>query len=295
MKMLITLFACFISFGCMAQKSDTLITYNFNGIPTKRISKATSTYKIFKKDSTTWIRITSDKNFVITKRETFSDSLLTVLNGYYLGYKNGKPFIKGIYINNNKSGAWLSYDSTGVALSSEMYLNDELNGPSVFYWPNSSIYSETNYIDNKYVGERKFFYSNGNLAIKEIYNEKSNLTDSSYFDIEGKPTSMNKLQKEPSFPGGMNKLYQFIAKGLKYPELALKERAQERVFLSFIVNELGDLEDITLTRSLNKSLGEEALRIVKTFPKWIPGTLLNKPTRTKYNININFTLSGIGY
>ncbi|MGM9476291.1 energy transducer TonB [Pedobacter sp. GSP4] len=291
MKALSIFFVCyFLSMACMAQQSDTLITYNFGGIPTKKINKATSLYKVFKQDSTTWIRITSDKNLVPIKRETFSDSTLTNLYGTYTLYKNGKPYIKGNYLNNEKAGAWITYGNEANAIETKMYAFNLLNGLYVSYWPNSSVFEQKTYVDDKEVGERKLFYENGKLAVKEVFDDNGKLIDSAYLDQDGQVTSSNKLIVLPQYPGGMQKMYALIAKELKYPKEALNANAQGKVFLSFIVEESGEISHVALILAPHPSLGEEAVRVLKYMPDWIPGTVLGRPTAMKFNINVAFTL-----
>ncbi|SDC81123.1 energy transducer TonB [Pedobacter soli] len=291
MKAFYLFFLCFsISVGCIAQQSDTLITYNFGGKPTTKLNKATSLYKVFKQDSVTWIRITSDKNFMPLKRETFSDSTLTNLYGTYTLYKNGKPHIKGTYLNNEKAGTWITYGNESNAIETKVYAFNLLNGLYVSYWPNSAVFEQKEYVNDREVGERKLFYQNGNLALKEVFDDKGQLIDSAYFDQEGNVTLSQTIIILPQYPGGIKKLYELIAKELKYPEDALRISAQGKVFLSFTVGESGELSNIQLIRAPYPSLGEEAMRVLKYLPKWIPGTMLGRPTAMQFNINVDFTI-----
>ena len=268
----------------MAQKSDTLITYSFNGIPTKKISKATSIYKIFKKDSTTWVRTTSDKNFVIVKKESFSDSAFTVLNGNYVEYKSGKTYLKGYYIQNIKQGVWLRYDSTGQAVDSRAYVGGKLNGPFVRYWKNASILEQANYIDNRFVGERKVFYENGNLAIKEVYDSAHKLIDSTYLTINGARTKKQNLEKKPIFGWG-GTFPSYVSHEI-HDIKAISQFDRFTYSISFIVDENGLVSDVRLDQTSIPSVGKEAVRIVKESPKWKPGTLLGKPIASDMSIDI---------
>ncbi|MNR29437.1 Gram-negative bacterial tonB protein [compost metagenome] len=66
---------------------------------------------------------------------------------------------------------------------------------------------------------------------------------------------------------------------------------QGKVFLSFIVEKNGDLADIKVERKLGAGTDEEAVRIMKASPRWIPGIYNGKTVRVKYNIPINFSLT----
>jgi len=99
------------------------------------------------------------------------------------------------------------------------------------------------------------------------------------------------IEKSPEFVGGINKFYAYVQKNLKYPPMAVENNIQGKVFLSFVVEKDGKLTDITVTRGLGSGTDEEAIRVLKGSPRWIPGIQNGKPVRVKYNININFTLA----
>lgn len=99
------------------------------------------------------------------------------------------------------------------------------------------------------------------------------------------------VDTQPTFPGGMAFFYSYLKKSVKYPEEAQKEKIQGKVFLSFIVETDGTLTNITVERRLGGGTDEEAIRVLKESPKWIPGTLNSAPVRVKYNIPISFNLN----
>lgn len=99
------------------------------------------------------------------------------------------------------------------------------------------------------------------------------------------------LDTQPSYPGGMDKFYEYIGKAVKYPKEAQEKNIQGKVFLSFIVETDGTLTDIKTEKKLDPSLDEEAIRIVKGSAKWIPGKQNGKPVRVLYHLPITFSLS----
>lgn len=99
------------------------------------------------------------------------------------------------------------------------------------------------------------------------------------------------IDTQPGFPGGMDHFYQYIAESIKYPKEALEKNVQGKVFLSYIIEKDGRLTDVKVERSLGSGTDEEALRVLKASPKWVPGTSGNQPVRVKYNIPITFALS----
>lgn len=99
------------------------------------------------------------------------------------------------------------------------------------------------------------------------------------------------LETQPSFPGGMEKFYAYLKKAVRYPPMAQENNIQGKVFLSFVVEKDGSLTDIKVDRKLGGGTDEEAVRVLKASPRWIPGVQNGKKVRVKYNIPISFTLS----
>lgn len=94
----------------------------------------------------------------------------------------------------------------------------------------------------------------------------------------------------PEFPGGSEALRHFIASNLHYPYAAQKERIQGKVFVNFIVNEDGTISKVTLARGVHYLLDEEAIRVIKSMPKWTPGERDGKPIKVSYTVPISFAL-----
>lgn len=99
------------------------------------------------------------------------------------------------------------------------------------------------------------------------------------------------VEKQPTFPGGIAKFYEYLGKEIKYPEVAKKNKTQGKVFVSFTVEQNGKLSNVNVTKGLSAETDAEALRVLKNSPNWNPGILNGKPVRVKYNINVNFNLS----
>ena len=110
-------------------------------------------------------------------------------------------------------------------------------------------------------------------------------------DDSGKVYDFVSLQSQPSFPGGMEKFYSYIQKNVRYPKNAQERNIQGKVFLSFVVETDGTLTEIKVERKVSEDIDEEALRLIKESPKWIPGIQDGKKVRVKYNIPISFALS----
>lgn len=93
-----------------------------------------------------------------------------------------------------------------------------------------------------------------------------------------------------SFPGGKAALMQYIKDNLCYPKEYLEGAATGRVVIVFTVNEDGSLSDITVMKNLTPAFDEEAIRVVKSMPKWKPAKLNGKAVKSKYIIPVNFRI-----
>ena len=98
-------------------------------------------------------------------------------------------------------------------------------------------------------------------------------------------------QQMPSFPGGEQQLSRFLSANIKYPYLAEKEEIQGRVMVQFNVMPDGTLTDIKVTESVHPSLDKEAIRVVKSMPRWIPDKDKDgKPVTVPLTMPVTFKL-----
>ena len=95
----------------------------------------------------------------------------------------------------------------------------------------------------------------------------------------------------PQFPGGQIAMLKYSMENIKYPEQAMKEGIQGRVAVRFIVEKDGRVSNVRLLRSVQPSLDKEAIRVVKSMPKWTPGKHNGKPVRVRFNVPVMFKLN----
>lgn len=98
------------------------------------------------------------------------------------------------------------------------------------------------------------------------------------------------VEKMPSFPGGPGAMYDFMAKNIKYPEVAVECVIQGSVIVTFIVKKDGSLSDVRVAKSVDPSLDKEAVRIIKSMPKWIPGIEKGQYVNVKFTLPVTFRL-----
>ena len=92
------------------------------------------------------------------------------------------------------------------------------------------------------------------------------------------------------YVGGDEALIKFLQKNLVYPEEARLKGIEGRIIIGFVVEKDGSLTNFKILRGVHPILDNEALRVVKLMPKFIPGKIKNKPVRVQFNIPVTFKL-----
>ena len=93
----------------------------------------------------------------------------------------------------------------------------------------------------------------------------------------------------PSFQnGGLDTFRAWVMQNVKFPQLALENSIQGRVVLSFVIDKDGRLTNIEVLQSPDRSLSEEAIRVLNKSPKWSPGKQRNQTVRVKYTLPVDF-------
>ena len=98
------------------------------------------------------------------------------------------------------------------------------------------------------------------------------------------------VEQMPSFPGGTAALMQYLSSNIKYPVVAEENGVQGRVVCTFVVEKDGSITDVRVVKSVDPSLDKEAMRVVKSMPKWIPGKQNGSAVRVKYTVPVTFRL-----
>lgn len=98
------------------------------------------------------------------------------------------------------------------------------------------------------------------------------------------------VEDAPEFPGGDNKRIEFLTQNIKYPQKAREFGIQGTVYVGFVVEKDGSINDARVLRGIGKGCEEEALRVIRLMPKWKPGTQRNHPVRVQVNLPVTFSL-----
>jgi len=234
-------------------------------------------------------------------------------------------------INLQYHGRYIAYFPTGKKMKSGEFEYGVPVGHQVSYYPGGKFYNSLNYFpDGKVLYNElrdstgKVLAENGtgdwiefdtafkdNLASGKvdsgyrvgIWNIKLNdsvskheeyvkgeLKSTQYF-YKSRDTAFTKADVVPEFPGGMEAFLKFLVKVMRYPAAARERGVQGRVLVSFVVERDGSLTDIKVARGIGSGCDEEAVRVMKLSPKWIPGSQNGNPVRVAYTMPLSYALS----
>lgn len=98
------------------------------------------------------------------------------------------------------------------------------------------------------------------------------------------------VENSPEFPGGMEAWYQYLQKNLKYPTQARRMGIEGTVYVVFVVNTDGSIQDVDVLRGIGGGCDEEAVRVVSNAPKWTPGKQRGRPVRVRMRLPVRFKL-----
>ncbi|MCO6481872.1 MAG: energy transducer TonB [Flavobacteriales bacterium] len=108
--------------------------------------------------------------------------------------------------------------------------------------------------------------------------------------VEEETFDLAAVQEQPEFPGGMGKMYEYLQKTTKYPDMEFDAGIQGKVYVEFVVAADGSVNNVKVVRGVSPGLDKEALRAVKSMPKWNPGKMNGKAVKVRFTIPVDFKL-----
>ncbi len=116
-------------------------------------------------------------------------------------------------------------------------------------------------------------------------------------EVKPEPVDDNKVfdvvEQNPVFPGGEAALLRYVAEHIRYPAMAQENNIQGRVVVQFVVTKTGAVGQVKVVRSKDPDLDKEAVRVVKSLPKFTPGKMNGHAVNVWYTLPINFKLQGV--
>lgn len=98
------------------------------------------------------------------------------------------------------------------------------------------------------------------------------------------------IEQLPEFPGGMQAFMSHISKSIRYPWICKEQKIQGNVLVGFVVEKDGSVSNVTALKKVHANLNTEAIRVVKSSPKWKPGLVEGQPARVQMAVYVNFKL-----
>lgn len=98
------------------------------------------------------------------------------------------------------------------------------------------------------------------------------------------------VEQNPEFPGGVSAMYKYIGQNIKYPAAAQRANVAGKVFVRFVVERDGSIGDVQVMKGIGFGCDEEAIRVIKSMPKWSPGKQNGRTVRVFYNMPVSYVL-----
>ena len=181
----------------------------------------------------------------------------------------------------------------------EWFINGQLKAEYVFvkgaktgydreWYSNGQLHRNYNCIEGRKEGELKTYWPNGQLRRFDLYKDGQFVKGECY-DSLGNAVPHTEFMIMPTFSNGKD-VSEYLAKQVRYPIDAQKAGQQGRVIVHFVVEKDGSLSNIVVIRNTYYLLDQEAYRVVKEMPKWIPGKMEGESVSVKYTLPVNFRL-----
>lgn len=263
MKYIITLL--WLQFFSICSNGQDTIFFDSNW--KESLPKGAIFYRIIKKDK--------DKNWVV--RDSWASGEIQ-MTGTYKDKKLQK-----------KTGDFVYYYQNGSKKSSVTYRENSKNGLFQSWYPDGGIHSKGSYIEGKRHEVWTWYHQNGVKSAEEnfYYDVVKEFT---FWDSLGNLIENPQYQIEPSFVGGEYEMIQFIRGNLVYPKEAVDKGITGISFISFVVNEDGTINNITVSKSSDALLDKAAIDVIELMPLWIPGMQHNEFVKVRYTLPVQFNL-----
>lgn len=135
----------------------------------------------------------------------------------------------------------------------------------------------------------KGFDKEHNTAFEEVY-ENGELISGKAVSNDMKTTYTKNRVEMPEFPGGDSGFNKFLSRAIRYPARDRENNTQGKVTLSFVVNKDGAITAAKIIRSVSQGIDNESLRVLKSSPNWLPGSVYGSPAKIRYTVPITFAL-----
>jgi antitoxin component YwqK of YwqJK toxin-antitoxin module len=205
---------------------------------------------------------------------------------------NGKPRWNGTYLKGIRTKKWLFYDYTGNISYEGYYKKGQKQGDWCYYYPNGSLFVHGAYKKDERIGLWLTYRKKGVIICETAYlpNQKpiqvaKNIAPPIDTTDYYRYVCVLPIEIQPYFAGGEELLLQYLNDYKRY----ITEDIEGTVYVQFLIDELGFISDTVVKRGL-KGYNEQALKLVRQMPRWIPVIRDGCPQKTKYTLPIKYRL-----
>lgn len=167
--------------------------------------------------------------------------------------------------------------------------HDKLHGTQTRWFENGQVQATEQYADNHRHGVLLTHYPDGTLRRREEY-RKGKQVKAECFGPDGRLVAYFDYLQFPAYPGGLPALLDAIRSRTTYPEAALNAYQTGRVFVDFIVDKTGVVQQARVRQSIAPLLDAEALRVVNSLTGWAPGRLDGEPADVLFTLPVTFAI-----
>ncbi len=201
------------------------------------------------------------------------------------------------------------YDTNGVGMARYYYTKDNVlfsqqeeanglkNGICTKYHHGTEIKSTVaNYFMDTLHGSLSCYNESGKLYKEEKYDKGIKVEFTTYDTLTGEKIKTETSTIEfpdidASFPGGTAEMMKYLQSSIVYPLEAIENNIQGKVYINFVVEKDGTINEVEVAHGVSPELDAEAIRVISEMPTWKPGTADGKPVRTKCRVPVVFTLN----
>lgn len=163
------------------------------------------------------------------------------------------------------------------------------SGSFAYYSEDGTIDFKGAYLKNKHEGIWNWYHSNGQKSSEELY-IKGKRIKAEYWDANGMRVDSTEGEHMAKFNESIQGFRKYVDAHLVYPSSAANQGTEGQVFISFVVEKDGSLSNIKAVKNADYELIKEALRVVRSSPKWEPAKQHNRFVRIHYTFPITFIL-----
>jgi TonB family protein len=201
---------------------------------------------------------------------------------------------------NGRNRVVIEYDSAGVKQEETAYRKDKpRTGEGDLVWwkygsfrewySSGQLKAEGSFIFDRLHDNLKTYYPNGALRRNDVYYIDSLKSGHCYAQDSSEVAHFPYIETA-EFQGGQLALFQFLAKTIKYPEESRRNNDEGIVHVGFVISKTGEVENIRIKRSVSRLLDKEAMRVVKSLPKWKAGKKDGEVVQVAFTLPIAFKL-----